>query len=46
MEADRLILAIDFDGTIIKSGPDNYKLLDFELMPNAETVLKDLYNKT
>ncbi len=45
METDRIILAIDFDGTIVKPGPDNYKLDDFELMPNAKSVLKDLYKK-
>jgi len=46
MEVKKPILAIDFDGTIVEQGPDNYKLTDFELMPNAKKVLKDLYKKT
>jgi len=45
MEAKKTILAVDFDGTIVKSSNNNYKLTDFELMPNAKEVLKYLYKK-
>jgi len=42
---DKPIIAIDFDGTIVEQGPNNYILDIFEFLPNAEEVLKYLQNR-
>lgn len=39
------IIAIDFDGTIVKECDKAYLATEFELMPNAKEVINWMYNE-
>ena len=43
MEADKIIIAIDFDGTLVQQEENNYLLEDFEFLPNVKEVVQWLY---
>jgi len=40
---ERKIIAVDFDGTIVKQEDFSYDRVDFQLLPNAKEVLDWLY---
>jgi len=43
MYKNKKIVAVDFDGTIVKYVKEAYKLRDFDLMPNAKEVIAWIY---